>query len=134
MTAICLFLLGSSLFVYQWQQLKSDRISHGQELIENSTAALSKLKRKVNKFDLIAHKLINDDQLKSEYFDKKVKHQSEFYREGIENISYVLDSTYGDDVFFELKHFSIKHSPAANNTDAPEVTMIVEGEKRLEKR
>ena len=131
---ICLFLVGSSLFTYRWLQLRDEQILLGKALIDSNQIELRKLKIKIDEFNTVAYALNNDTLLGKAYFEKKVTHHSEFDREGIKNIDTILNTTYSSDGFFELSRLMIRHEPSANKEAPPQVTMVLEGEKRLEKQ
>lgn len=133
MTAICIFLLASSLFVYRWLKLNEEQILLGKELIDSNHAELIKLKRKVDEFKQIDVVLKKDESLTKEYFKEKISHHSEFGRDGVENIEKILDSTYSSNGFFELSKLYIKNAPAGAGKKETRVSMVVEGQKRLEK-
>ena len=133
-TAICLLLVGFSLFTYRWLGLQDEQLQLGIALIESNQTELRKLKRNIDEFNSVSQALNSDAQLGKEYFEEKVDHYSEFDRNGVARIGAILNATYNGDGFFELSKLVIKHKPTKVNEGQPEMTMIIEGKKRLEKQ
>jgi len=133
-TAICLLLVGFSLFSFRWLQLQDEQLQLGKTLIDSNQTELRKLKRNIDEFNSVSQALYSDTQLGKAYFEKKVDHYSEFDRNGVENIDAILDATYSSEGFFELSKLVIKQKPTNVKEKQAELIMIIEGKKRLEKQ
>jgi len=132
-TLTCLLLVAISIIPFRWLLLNDVQIRQETELVDTGQQKLRLLKKNVDAFKSIAITLANDEQLKKEYYEKKMTYHSQFGREGVENINDVLQTLYMRDAFFELQRFYLKHYSAPGKDQKPKINFEVDGAKRLVK-
>lgn len=131
---ICLLLVISSVVIYRASERNTEIVREGMQLVESSQTQLRTLKKSVKDFEVTRRKIEADQRLKKQYYSQEFAHYAEFGREGVVGLDKVLKSTYHADGRFELRRFSIKHKPTTEDQTPPDMTMVIEGNKRLEKR
>ena len=132
-TLTCLLLIAVSIIPFRWLLLNDVQIRQETELVDTGQQQLRLLKKNVDSFNAIALTLANDEQIKKDFYEKKMTYHSQFDREGVENISDVLQTLYMRDALFELQRFYLKHFSATAKDKKPKINFEVDGSKRLVK-
>ena len=66
-----------------------------------------------------------------EYYEKKIRYHNELDRNSVEIIEDVLNTLYLRDAFFELETLSLQHQMSSEKSKLPDISFMIDGEKRL---